>query len=272
MVFGASGMLGRELMLALGRAGHVARGPVHQSCDISDAQQVARVLRESDADIVINAAGVFDAAGKWPVQRASEYIRVNSLGPQVLAEIAHVHSARLLHISTDCVFSGKAAATRSYHAHDTPSPTDLYGRSKLAGEPEGDHVTVVRTSFIGPMHGLMRWFMNQPKREVVPGYRRTRWSGSTAEAVAEAIVERLANGTRPAGVLHRPFSGLVHLATERAISKYELLLMLRRVLKREDISVTATETPNINRALAPSPGWVLPPVEEALARYVQPSR
>lgn len=263
LVFGASGMLGRELMLRLGRAGHVTRGPSRAMCDISNTEQIFQQVDEFQPEVVINAAGVFDADGKWPVPRASIFVAVNSLGPHLLAEACRALGARLVHISTDCIFSGTASSRRAYGPQDMPGPRDLYGRSKLAGEPEDDHVAVIRTSFIGPQHGLWRWFASQQYRAAVGGWQNARWSGSTAAAVAEVIVERIVPDPEQ--------SGKLHLATERAISKYDLLLLLRDLLDRDDIIVNGVGTPFINRALRPSPGLVLPPVAEALSRYKQES-
>ncbi|KKM85062.1 hypothetical protein LCGC14_1292750, partial [marine sediment metagenome] len=168
-----------------------------------------------------------------------------------LAAICEEVGAHLIHVSTDCVFSGLKPTWMPYTLLDRPDATDPYGRSKLAGEPEGAHVTVVRTSFIGPRHGLWQWLVSREPGERVKGWRNAMWSGSTVWQVAWELVRMAAD----------PPGGLVHLATPEPVSKLSVLEHLKAALGL-DVEIVADDVPAINRGLFPS--WPLMPVSDAI--------
>ncbi|KKL48421.1 hypothetical protein LCGC14_2325700, partial [marine sediment metagenome] len=120
------------------------------------------------------------------------------------------------------------------------------------------YVTVVRTSFIGVDHGLMAWFLQSLHVDgFVGGWANAIWSGSTVDEVARRLV----------AMVDDPPGGIVHLATEKPISKWEVLVHLKQLWPGADsITVNRTETPRINRALIPNVE-PLPHIESALARY-----
>ncbi|HLG48269.1 MAG TPA: sugar nucleotide-binding protein [Reyranella sp.] len=133
-----------------------------------------------------------------------------------------VRGARLIHISTDCVFSGRRGG---YRESDTPDPVDLYGLSKLLGEVGTPPHLTLRTSFIGPQlsgrEGLLAWFLAQ--RGTIKGYGKAIFSGLTTCALAR-VIERVIDGPLP-------LSGLYHVAAS-PISKYALLCDIERRLQR----------------------------------------
>ena len=176
---------------------------------------VAKAVEIARPDVVINAIGIVK-------QRPTAHdpvlsISVNSLFPHRLAELCSASHARLIHFSTDCVFSGRRG---DYTEDDDPDPVDLYGRSKLLGEIEGPGVLTIRTSIIGRevenMTGLLEWFLGRAGTRV-PGYAKVIWSGVTTNFLA-AVVGKLVQ-TNP------PVDGVLHLSGP-AISKYQLLLAL----------------------------------------------
>ncbi len=126
--------------------------------------------------------------------------------------------ARLIHISTDCVFSGKRG---KYREEDLPDAADLYGRSKLLGEITGGRALTLRTSMIGHelagRHSLLEWFLAQ-QGKAVAGYRHAIFSGLTTRRLAELIATLIAD--------FPDLCGLYHVAGE-AISKFELLSLVR---------------------------------------------
>src|SRR5690349_10025377 len=126
-----------------------------------DSDSVGRALEVSGAEVAVNCIGVVKqsaAAQDDPVRT----IRVNSLFPHELATACRERGARLIQISTDCVFSGREGG---YGEDDVPDPVDLYGRSKLLGEVAGEGALTIRTSMIGfeleNANGLLAWFLGE---------------------------------------------------------------------------------------------------------------
>ena len=145
---------------------------------------------------------------------------------------------RLLHVSTDCVFSGDRGG---YRESDLAHPVDLYGRTKLAGEvTESPHLTV-RTSFVGLEHenakGLLGWFFSR-KGEVY-GFRKVIWSGLTTEALAEVLVSLVERGE---------VNGLLHIAGE-PIDKFRLLCLAAEIFGKADVRVNPIDDPVCDRSL-----------------------
>jgi dTDP-4-dehydrorhamnose reductase len=193
--------------------------PVHRvisGVDAADEDYIEEVFGTVRPEVVINAIGVVKqiSAGNDPVSS----IIVNSLFPHRVAKACRSAGARLIHISTDCVFSG----TRGhYNEGDPPDPGDLYGRTKLLGEVTGPNVLTVRTSIVGrelrTSHGLVEWFLSS-RGKSVKGYSRAVFSGLPTLELARAL--RYVIDEHPA------LAGLYHIAAS-PIDKYRLLLLLR---------------------------------------------
>jgi len=175
-------------------------------------------VRRCAAEAVVNCIGVVkqDAAAKDPLAS----ITVNALFPHRLAQLARASGARLVHLSTDCVFSGREG---NYDESSRPDAEDLYGRTKLLGEVAGENCLTIRTSMIGRelagAHGLLEWFLSQDGGRV-RGFRRAVFSGFTTSALADVIAEVLSE--------HASLSGVWHVAAE-AINKFDLLCLVREV-------------------------------------------
>ncbi|HEY2846949.1 MAG TPA: sugar nucleotide-binding protein, partial [Pyrinomonadaceae bacterium] len=199
LILGATGMLGHKLYQDLGQNFEVwgtIRGEVSEldvygfynaekiigSVDAADIGSVQRALNIACPDVVVNAIGAIKqvAAGNDPI----DALTVNSIFPQKLAKLTDHRGARLITVSTDCVFSGKKG---NYNETDSPDATDLYGISKRFGEPSGAKVLTLRTSIIGrelrSQHGLVEWFLSQ-RGTTVPGYVNAVFSGLTTIALA----------------------------------------------------------------------------------------
>jgi len=227
VITGAAGMLGHMACRVLGArfdviaatarelpAGHALRELVPASalatCDVTDAGACAALLARERPDAVVNASGVVkqrtDAA-------AARVVAVDALAPHVLAEACSRTGARLVHTSTDCVFSG---ARGSYREDDAPDPPDLYGRAKLCGEVPAPHLTL-RTSFIGRelagASGLLEQIIAHRGGRMA-GWRRARWSGLTSHALCVVVGEVLA--------AHRVLAGVYHVAGP-SLTKLELV-------------------------------------------------
>ncbi|KKQ78583.1 MAG: dTDP-4-dehydrorhamnose reductase [Parcubacteria group bacterium GW2011_GWC2_38_7] len=167
-------------------------------------------------------------------------INVNAVFPHELATFAENHDSRVIHISTDGVFSGHA------ESHDESSPpncVDDYGRMKCLGEAISDRVLNIRCSIIGPSPytkgGLYEWFISHPEKAIVSGYTNHYWNGSTTLQFAElcrAIIEGNHYDTL------RSVSSIFHFVPNDSLSKYELLKLFQTMF-REDITVVPTEHP-----------------------------
>lgn len=181
---------------------------------------VVNAFAISQPDVVINCIGIvkqLDAA-KDPVPS----IKINSLFPHELALLCQSRGARLIHFSTDCVFSGKKGNYREDDIHDAE---DLYGRTKYLGEVSGKGCLTIRSSIIGrelgTKHGLVEWFLSQRGKKV-KGYSKAIYTGFTTNAMARIARELIEN--------HPSLSGIWHVASN-PISKYDLLRKINEKMK-----------------------------------------
>jgi dTDP-4-dehydrorhamnose reductase len=252
LVLGGSGMLGHELWrTCAGRFDAFATvrpdeldGPAAEILDpdrtvtgvrVEEPRSVARALDETRADAVVNCIGIV----KQAVDDPAPAIRVNALFPHELAAACRERGARLIHVSTDCVFSGEKGG---YTESDRPDPVDVYGRSKLLGEPAIPGALTIRTSMIGreiaTSHGLLEWFLAQSGGSV-RGFTRAVFSGPTTPVLSRAIAD----------VIERDeaLDGLWHLGAA-PIAKHELLLLLRDAFEL-DVDVQPDESVAIDRSL-----------------------
>jgi dTDP-4-dehydrorhamnose reductase len=242
LVVGGDGMLGHRLLLDLSKSHNVRvtlRGPEGQyrhlhlfddansyfDIDVRQETPLLQALIDFKPDAVVNAVGIVKQRDE--ATRAIPSIEVNSLFPHRLAAMAAAVGSRIIHFSTDCVFSG---AKGLYAETDMPDPIDLYGRSKLLGEVDAEGCITLRTSLIGlelaTRRGLVEWFLSNANGSV-RGYTRAIYSGITT-AEAAATVDML--------IGRKPLSGVWHLSSE-PISKYDLLCGLLNKLGRTDIEV-----------------------------------
>jgi dTDP-4-dehydrorhamnose reductase len=187
--------------------------------DAMQFDSVARAFAEARPDVVVNAVGLIKQLQLS--KEALPTITLNSLFPHQLAALCQGAGVRLIHISTDCVFSGLRGA---YTEQDHPDPVDLYGRSKLLGEVAGPGCLTLRTSIIGRelagQYGLLEWFLSN-RGGRVSGYTRAIYSGVTTTVLSETIEQLITH--------HQDLSGLYHVSSA-PISKYDLLLMIRDAL------------------------------------------
>jgi dTDP-4-dehydrorhamnose reductase len=231
LIVGGSGMLGHRVWLAArdqADAWVTLRGTLNtqpwaslfepgrtiEGVDAADPDSLARAMRTARPDTVINAAGLIkqrdhgDAAGPAFV--------ANCFLPHELRRLCDNAGARLIQVSTDCVFTGSRGG---YTEADQPDATDTYGLTKRLGEVAAPHLTL-RTSLIGRSlagtDGLLEWFLAQ--RGPVAGYRRAIFSGLTTQVLAETLLA-VATG-------HPDLAGIWHVASE-PINKLDLLGRVR---------------------------------------------
>jgi dTDP-4-dehydrorhamnose reductase len=189
-------------------------------------------------DAVVNAIGIVKQRNDS--KEAIPSIEVNALFPHRLAQACKAAGARLVHMSTDCVFSGRKG---QYSELDLADAEDLYGRSKYLGEVHDPGCLTLRTSIIGleinRKTSLIEWFLSQ--KGTIRGFRRAIYSGLTTQAMADAIEHFLTLDTHLSGVWH---------LSSTPIDKYELLTGLSRRLGRTDITIEPDETFVCDRSLS----------------------
>ena len=205
--------------------------------DVTDQDAMLDVMRRVRPDVVINAVGVVKqlAAANDPLV----VLPINALLPHRLAKLCGVAGARLVHISTDCVFSGSAG---NYSESDRSDAYDLYGKSKYIGEVHDQpHVLTLRTSGIGhelaSANGLLEWFLAQSG--TARGFTQAIYSGLPWVELARVIKDV---------VLPRPeLQGLYHVSS-RPIAKYDLLGLIAKAYDK-DIVIQPDDSLRIDRSL-----------------------
>jgi dTDP-4-dehydrorhamnose reductase len=235
LILGGTGMLGHKLWqtcsgrfdtyatlrqpaASIARLGLFAPARAVGHVSAQDFDSVVRAVAAARPDVVVNCVGVVkqDAAAKDPYTS----IAVNALLPHRLAQLCGAAGARLIHVSTDCVFTGRKG---DYSEDDTPDAEDLYGRTKLLGEATGANCLTLRTSMIGRelagARGLVEWFLAQEGGRV-RGFKRAVFSGFTTAALSEIIAGLIAE--------RRDLSGLYHVAAE-PVTKFDLLSLVKEV-------------------------------------------
>lgn len=204
--------------------------------EVTDMESVDRLISAVRPQFIINAVGILNGACE---QKPIEAYIVNSLLPQRLRQHADAIGARLIHISTDCVFSGTRG---NYREDDQPDGITAYAVTKALGEIHQESHLTIRTSIIGPEIrlngiGLLQWFLKQ--HQVVHGYRNVLWNGISTLELAQYISKWMDSS----------LSGIVHLARSEVISKYELLKHIQTVYEKNDVTVLAQDTPISNKTL-----------------------
>jgi dTDP-4-dehydrorhamnose reductase len=187
--------------------------------DLHRPNAIEGVLDQVRPQVVVNAVGIVKQLKE--AQDPVPSLEINALLPHYLARSCRSANTRLIHLSTDCVFSGRRG---QYGEEDPADASDLYGRTKALGEVTGEGCLTLRTSMIGrelrTAHGLVEWFLAQ-RGKTVRGFARAVFSGWVTAELA-AVIARI--------IREFPtLSGLYHVAA-RAISKYDLLCLIREQL------------------------------------------
>lgn len=256
LILGATGMLGHKLMQVLSKehtvTGTVRRDasvfadhPVLSSMDIIgnvSAENVGTIraaIETANPDVVINCIGIVKQlpAAHDPLQSIS----INALFPHQLAKICRQKKIRLIHMSTDCVFSGRKG---NYSEGDPSDADDLYGKTKYLGEVDYPGCVTLRTSIIGreidTSHGLIEWFIGQ-EGKTVSGYKKAVFSGLTTLALS-GIISQIATE-------YPSLHGVYQVASE-PISKFDLLNLIKKTYNMT-ITIKCDETVVNDRSLDP---------------------
>ena len=254
LVLGANGMLGNTVLrffaaspgyqvFASVRSSAVLRhipndlhSCVFTGVDVENIDGLMQVFDEVHPDIVINSIGLVKqlAASYDPLAA----IAINALLPHRLARLCGVEGARLVHMGTDCVFSGIKGM---YTEADISDARDLYGRSKYLGEVDYPHAITLRTSIIGheldSAHSLIGWFLAQSDNII--GYRRAVFSGLPTVEIARVIRDYV--------IPHPELHGVYHVSTA-PINKFDLLTQVAQTYGKT-INIYADDQLVIDRSL-----------------------
>ncbi len=242
LILGGSGMLGHRLWINL-RHEHEVWVTVRQTSppfpewpefplkyvrtdvDASNFDQVTRALASIQPDLVINCIGLIKQRGHLALDPIMS-ISLNALLPHRISLICRAAKIRMIHISTDCVFSGKKG---NYLESDQSDAEDLYGRTKFLGEVAyPPHSLTLRTSIIGrelkTRLGLIEWFLSQKDGDTINGYKHAIFTGFTTDELSRVIMDY---------VIPRPeLTGLYHVSSA-PISKYDLLHLANEAFGRK---------------------------------------
>lgn len=254
LLLGGSGMLGHRLWMNLRKEHEVWVTVRTNGSEFPDApefpkqyvrpmvdalyfDQVIRAMASIQPDLVINCIGLIKQQGHIARDPLLS-ISINAMLPHRVSMLCRTAKIRLIHISTDCVFSGKKG---SYLESDQSDAEDLYGRTKFLGEVTYPHCVTLRTSIIGrelKSHlGLIEWFLAQ--QGSIQGYTRAIYSGFTTDELSRIIMRCVIPNTA--------LSGLYHVSSE-PISKYDLLLLARDAFKKQ-IEIQPDDTVVSDRSL-----------------------
>ena len=207
------------------------------SVQVDNFDSVVNAFAESRPDAVVNCIGVIKQlkTAKDPIPT----LTTNAIFPHRLAKLCKTAGARLITLSTDCVFSGR---TGNYTEQDVPDAEDLYGRSKNMGEVEGDDCLTIRTSIIGreleSAHSLVEWFLSN-RDSGVRGFTKAIYSGFPTIVLADILANLIEN--------YPKLNGVWQVSSE-PVNKYELLLLIRRAYNL-NIEIEPDDDFQIDRSL-----------------------
>ncbi len=239
VILGCTGMLGHKLLQVISASGRyqvhgtvrsMKNDKLRELSRLSNVTIVSDIMAENTAAIsdlvkkvkpvaLVNCIGVIKQLPE--ANQPIPSIRINSLFPHQLAEITKQNSSRLIHFSTDCVYSG----TKGFYTESDPTdPQDIYGKSKALGEVGGPGCFTIRSSIIGPeinsYLGLLEWFIAQ-RGKAVKGYNKALYTGFTTHAMSQIVLMLIEK--------FPDLSGVWNIASP-TISKYDILLLINEVL------------------------------------------
>ena len=255
LILGVTGMLGHVLFKEMNKITYIdvfgttrsKRGlqsyftqeelnKIRDGVDADSFETVIRAIASVQPTIIINCIGIIK---QLPISNDPlTAITINAQLPHRLSLVARTAKARLIHISTDCVFDGKKG---NYTEEDLSTAEDLYGKTKYLGEVHYPHCITLRTSIIGhelkTNFSLVDWFMSQENE--VNGFTKAIYSGFPTIEMANIISNYV--------IPNNELSGLYHVSSD-AISKYELLNIIKEIYKN-DIKIKPFDNFVIDRSL-----------------------
>ena len=243
-VLGCNGMAGHMISLYFKEKGHEVLGFDRSKSslvesiagDARDTMGLKEIIVRGKFDSIINCIGILN---QFAEENKALATFLNSYLPHFLAEVTEKTDTHVIHMSTDCVFSGEKG---SYTEEDYPDGKTFYDRSKALGELEDEKNITLRNSIVGPDInpkgiGLLNWFMQQDGE--INGYTKAMWTGQTTLQLAKTM--EIAAKEKA--------SGLYNTVPSCSISKYDLLCLFNRYLRKDKIQINPIEGVNADKSL-----------------------
>ena len=244
LILGCNGMAGHMISLYLKENGHQVTGFARTKSnlvdsvvgDAADTALIKELVDVNKYDSVINCIGLLN---QYAERDHAAAVYLNAYLPHFLAEITDGTDTQIIHMSTDCVFSGKRG---QYSEGDFRDGESFYDRSKALGEVNDDKNITLRNSIVGPDIkrsgiGLLNWFMQQ--RTSVQGYTGAIWTGQTTLQLAK---------TMEAAAKERAH-GLYNMVPDTSISKYELLKLFNKYLRNNEVEIIPADRMAADKSL-----------------------
>jgi len=244
IVLGANGMAGHVIttglkadaayeVISVARTKSIIRPTILM--DVSDFVSLATLIKKTHADVIINCIGLLN---KTAESNPDQAILVNSYLPHFLESQTKSTNTKVIHISTDCVFSGEEGG---YTEKSFKNGKGFYAQSKALGELENTKDLTLRTSIIGPELntngiGLFHWFTNQSG--IINGYTNAYWTGITTIELLSAIKTAISDN----------LTGLYHLVNDGKISKYNLVTIFNEVFHKK-LSINPYDGYKVDKSL-----------------------
>lgn len=232
LVLGCNGMAGHMISLYFKEQGHDVLGFALTksslidsiSGDATDTNLMKEVIGRNKFDSIINCIGLLN---QFAEKNKAKAVYLNSYFPHLLADITEGSNTQVIHMSTDCVFSGKRG---QYTEYDLKDGATFYDRTKALGELEDDKNITLRNSIVGPDInkngiGLLNWFMQQHGN--VTGYIGAMWTGQTTLQLAKTME----------AAAREKASGLYNTVPDSCISKCDLLKLFNMYLRKEKVNI-----------------------------------
>lgn len=245
LILGCNGMLGHVVSIYLSERGHQVVGVARKDLgigintlisDLRDLKTITQIVQDDSYDFIVNCAGLLNDEAE---RKKANAVAINALLPHFLADITQKSRTRVIHISTDCVFSGKEGG---YTEESIRNGLDFYARSKALGEIENQKDITLRTSLVGPDVnpdgiGLFNWFMKQSNG--IKGFSKAIWTGQTNVQLAKTI--EFASS--------QMFAGLFNAVPSESIDKFSLLKLFNKYCREDQIPIIADDSVVVDKSL-----------------------
>lgn len=244
LVLGATGMAGHTISIYLLERGHTVDTFSRKAFaygnnivgNVKNLINLEAIITNGRYDCIINCIG---SLNQFAEDDKSDAVFLNSFLPHWLVKVTSTLKTKIIHMSTDCVFSGKQG---NYIENVFPDGETFYDRSKALGEIRDTKNLTFRNSIIGPDIsvkgiGLFNWFMQQ--NGTINGYKKAIWSGVTTLTLAKAMEQ----------AAKEDLTGVYHLTNNSIICKYDLLCLFNKYFKAGRLNIMCVDGINLNKSL-----------------------
>lgn len=235
IIFGSNGMLGSTMEQYFSSKNYIVIGITRKDLDLSSVTEdilknfLLNNIKLEKEDLIINCAGVIKQRKNVSDK---DFISVNALFPHLLESVSKSVDAKFIHVTTDCIYSGKKG---SYNENDSADINDVYGCSKYLGEPKNS--TIIRTSIIGEENrnklSLLEWVKSN-KDSKINGFSNHFWNGLTCLQLSKVVEEMIKENNFWIGIRH---------IFSRPVTKYELVSLINEIY---NLNITIDKVEDVN--------------------------